>query len=73
MGRSGCGRTWSRGLEALVNTVAESMARQGLVGRAAKRKRRSLTRPDKAAAPILIWFAVTLRWAGRPAVVWRPD
>lgn len=35
-----------------VNTVAESMARQGLVGRSPKRKRRSLTRPDKAAAPI---------------------
>jgi putative transposase len=35
-----------------VNTVAVSMARQGLQGRAPKRKRRSLTRPDKAAAPI---------------------
>lgn len=35
-----------------VNSVAESMARQGLVGRSPKRKRRSLTRPDKAAAPI---------------------
>lgn len=34
------------------NTVAESMARQGLVGRSPKRKRRSLTHPDKAAAPI---------------------
>jgi putative transposase len=33
-------------------TVAASMARQGLVGRSPKRKRRSLTRPDKAAAPI---------------------
>jgi transposase InsO family protein len=33
------------------NTVAASMARQGLVGRSPKRKRRSLTRPDKAAAP----------------------
>lgn len=33
-------------------TVADSMARQGLVGRSPKRKRRSLTRPDKAAAPI---------------------
>ncbi len=32
-----------------VNTVAKSMARQGLVGRSPKRKRRSLTRPDKAA------------------------
>jgi len=35
-----------------VNTVAASMARQGLQGRARKRKRRCLTRPDKAAAPI---------------------
>ena len=35
-----------------VNTVASSMARQGLQGRAPKRKRRGLTRPDKAAAPI---------------------
>jgi len=35
-----------------INTVAASMARQGLQGRSPKRKRRSLTRPDKAAAPI---------------------
>ena len=35
-----------------VNTVADSMARLGLQGRTPKRKRRSLTRPDKAAAPI---------------------
>jgi len=34
------------------NTVADSMARQGLQGRSPKRKRRSLTRPDKAADPI---------------------
>lgn len=40
------------GWEVSVNTVAESMARQGLAGRSPKRKRRSLTRPDKAAAPI---------------------
>jgi transposase InsO family protein len=33
-------------------SVAASMARQGLAGRCPKRKRRSLTRPDKAAAPI---------------------
>jgi len=33
-------------------SVAASMARQGLQGRSPKRKRRSLTRPDKAAAPI---------------------
>ena len=32
--------------------VAASMARQGLQGRSPKRTRRSLTRPDKAAAPI---------------------
>lgn len=35
-----------------VNTVAASMRRQGLQGRARKRRRRSLTRPAKAAAPI---------------------
>ena len=35
-----------------VNTVAQSMARQGLQGRTPKRQRRSLTRPGKAAAPI---------------------
>jgi transposase InsO family protein len=34
------------------NTVAQSMARQGLQGRSPKRKRRGLTRPDKAAAPV---------------------
>jgi putative transposase len=33
-------------------TVAASMARQGLQGRSPKRKRRSLTRTDKAAEPI---------------------
>jgi putative transposase len=33
-------------------TVAASMARQGLQGRSPKRKRRCLTRPDKAADPI---------------------
>src|SRR3954453_11334419 len=40
------------GWKVSVNTVAASMARQGLQGRCPKRKRRSLTRPDKAAAPI---------------------
>jgi len=35
-----------------VNTVAGSMARQSIQGRSPKRKRRNLTRPDKAAAPI---------------------
>ncbi|MDZ7673817.1 MAG: IS3 family transposase [Acidimicrobiales bacterium] len=49
-------RAWEdlveEGWSVSVNTVAASMARQGLVGRCPKRKRRSLTRPDKAAAPI---------------------
>jgi putative transposase len=40
------------GWKVSVNTVAASMARQGLVGRSPKRKRRCLTRPDKAADPI---------------------
>jgi putative transposase len=40
------------GWEVSINTVAASMARQGLQGRSPKRKRRSLTRPDKAAEPI---------------------
>jgi transposase InsO family protein len=35
-----------------VNTVAASMARQGLAGRCPQRKRRSLTRPDRRAEPI---------------------
>ena len=35
-----------------VNTVAQSMARQSFQGRSPKRKRRGLTRPDKAADPI---------------------
>jgi len=52
-------------------TVAASMARQGLQGRCPKRKRRSLTRPDKAAAPIpdlvkrdFSAAAVDQRWCG---------
>jgi len=40
------------GWKVSVNTVAASMVRQGLRGRSPKRKRRCLTRPDKAAAPI---------------------
>jgi putative transposase len=55
-GTYGSPRVWedlvAAGWEVSVNTVAASMARQGLQGRSPKRKRRSLTRPDKAAAPI---------------------
>lgn len=55
-GTYGSPRVWEDLVEAgwkvSVNTVAASMARQGLRGRSPKRKRRSLTRPDKAAAPI---------------------
>ena len=40
------------GWKVSINTVAASMARQGLQGRSPKRKRRSLTRPDKAADPV---------------------
>jgi putative transposase len=54
-----------------VNTVAASMARQGLQGRCPKRKRRSLTRPDKAAAPIpdllgrdFSAAAINVKWCG---------
>ena len=59
------------GWKVSVNTVAASMARQGLQGRSPKRKRRSLTRPDKAAAPIpdlvrrdFTAEAVDQRWCG---------
>lgn len=52
-------------------TVAASMARQGLRGRYPKRKRRWLTRPDKAADPIPDLVrrdfraeAVDQRWCG---------
>ena len=52
----GSPRVWEDLVEAgwkvSVNTVADSMARQGLAGRSPKRKRRSLTRPDKAADPV---------------------
>jgi transposase InsO family protein len=55
-GTYGSPRVWEDLVEAgwkvSVNTVAASMARQGLQGRSPKRKRRCLTRPDKAAAPI---------------------
>jgi putative transposase len=52
-------------------TVAASMARQGLQGRSPKRKRRCLTRPDRAADPIPDLVkrdfnaeAVDQRWCG---------
>lgn len=55
-GTYGSPRVWedlvADGWSVSINTVAQSMARQGLVGRSPKRKRRSLTRPDKAADPI---------------------
>ena len=55
-GTYGSPRVWedlvADGWKVSVNTVAASMARQGLQGRSPKRKRRSLTRPDKAADPI---------------------
>lgn len=55
-GTYGSPRVWEDLIEddwaVSVNTVAGSMARLGLQGRSPKRKRRSLTRPDKAAAPI---------------------
>ena len=43
-------REW--GWKVSPKTVAASMARQGLVGRPTRRRFRSLTRPDKAAAPL---------------------
>jgi putative transposase len=55
-GTYGSPRVWedlvAAGWKVSVNTVAASMARQRLQGRSPKRKRRCLTRPDKAAAPI---------------------
>src|SRR5207244_6037877 len=55
-GTYGSPRVWEDLIEAgwrvSKKTVAASMVRQGLQGRSPKRKRRSLTRPDKAAAPI---------------------
>jgi putative transposase len=54
-GTYGSPRVWEDLVEAgwrvSKKAVAASMARQGLQGRSPKRKRRSLTRPDKAAAP----------------------
>jgi transposase InsO family protein len=55
-GTYGSPRVWedllAAGWKVSKKTVAASMARQGFQGRSPKRKRRSLTRPDKAAEPI---------------------
>src|SRR5215218_8720488 len=55
-GTYGSPRVWEDLVEAgwrvSKKTVAASMARQGLAGRSPRRKRRSLTRPDKTAPPI---------------------
>jgi transposase InsO family protein len=74
-GTYGSPRVWedvvAGGWRVSKKTVAASMARQGLSGRCRKRKRRSLTRPDKAAAPIpdlvkrdFSADAVDQRWCG---------
>src|SRR4051812_21522163 len=55
-GTYGSPRVWAdlvaAGWKVAKKTVADSLGRQGLQGRCPKRKRRSLTRPDKAAEPI---------------------
>ncbi len=74
-GTYGSPRVWEdlakAGWRVSKKTVAASMARQGLVGRCPKPKRRSLTRPDRAAAPIpdlvgrdFSAEAVDQRWCG---------
>jgi transposase InsO family protein len=74
-GTYGSPRVWAdlvaAGWKVSKKSVAASMARQGLRGRCPKRKRRSLTRPDKAAAPIADLVkrdfnaeAVDQRWCG---------
>jgi transposase InsO family protein len=74
-GTYGSPRVWedlvADGWQVSKKTVAKSMARQGLAGRSPKRKRRSLTRPDKAAAPIpdligrdFTAEAINQRWCG---------
>ena len=74
-GTYGSPRVWEDLVEAgwavSKNSVAASMARQGLQGRCPRRKRRSLTRPDKAAAPIpdlvkrdFSAEAIDQRWCG---------
>ncbi len=74
-GTYGSPRVWEDLVEAgwrvSKKTVAASMARQGLQGRCPKRKRRSLTRSDKAAPPIpdlvkreFSAEAIDQRWCG---------
>lgn len=74
-GTYGSPRVWedlvAAGWKVSRKTVAASMVRQGLQGRSPKRKRRSLTRPDKAADPIpdlvkrdFSAEAVDQRWCG---------
>jgi putative transposase len=74
-GTYGSPRVWEdlieSGWRVSKKSVAASMVRQDLQGRAPKRKRRSLTRPDKAAAPIPDLIkrnfnadAVNQRWCG---------
>src|SRR5215213_9156040 len=74
-GTYGSPRVWedlvAAGWQVSVNTVAASMTRQAIQGRCPKRKRRSLTRPDKAAAPVpdlvkrdFTAEAVNQRWCG---------
>jgi transposase InsO family protein len=74
-GTYGSPRVWedlvAAGWKVSKKTVAASMARQDLQGRCPKRKRRSLTRPDKAAAPVPDLVrrefradAVDQRWCG---------
>ena len=62
-------REW--GWKVSPKTVAASMARQGLVGRPARRRFRSLTRPDKAAPPLpdlvkrdFLAPAINVKWCG---------
>lgn len=74
-GTYGSPRVWEdlreQGWKVSKKTVAASMARQGLQGRSPKRKRRSLTRPDKAARrfPDLVGRdftadAINQKWCG---------
>jgi len=68
-GTYGSPRVWedlvATGWRVSKKTVAASMARQGLQGRSPKRKRRSLTRPDKG--PIR-----SRTWCGGTSTLRRP-